>query len=135
MTQGNSRVATGVTPGTADASAYAPLRHPVFRALWLASLASNRHCESGGGSARQARRPTSANTSLVRVGPKRAEVWRTGAGYATDRSWNGGHLAGAPAVGDPEGFDRRLLRLAGPSPRGAGGTAAPYNGRDSGIAP
>ena len=41
MTQGNSRGATGVMPGTADASAYAPLRQPVFRALWLASLVSN----------------------------------------------------------------------------------------------
>ena len=41
MTPGNSRVATGVTPGTGDSSAYAPLRQPVFRALWLASLASN----------------------------------------------------------------------------------------------
>jgi MFS family permease len=30
-----------VRPGTADASAYAPLRQPVFRALWLASLVSN----------------------------------------------------------------------------------------------
>jgi hypothetical protein len=39
MTQGNSRGATGVAPGTADASAYAPLRQPVFRALWIASLA------------------------------------------------------------------------------------------------
>jgi hypothetical protein len=33
MTPGNSRGATGVKPGTADASAYAPLRRPVFRAL------------------------------------------------------------------------------------------------------
>jgi hypothetical protein len=41
MTQGNSRGAAGVTPGAADASAYAPLRRPVFRALWLASLATN----------------------------------------------------------------------------------------------
>jgi MFS family permease len=41
MIQGNSRGATDVTPGTGDASAYAPLRQPVFRALWLASLASN----------------------------------------------------------------------------------------------
>src|SRR5260370_3289412 len=41
MTQGNSRGAAGVTPGTADASAYAPLRQPVFRALWIASLATN----------------------------------------------------------------------------------------------
>src|SRR6516162_4662123 len=41
MTQGNSRGATGRTPGTAEASASAPLRQPVFRALWLASLASN----------------------------------------------------------------------------------------------
>jgi MFS family permease len=41
MTQGNSHGAVGVTPGTVDASAYAPLRHPVFRALWIASLATN----------------------------------------------------------------------------------------------
>jgi hypothetical protein len=41
MTPGNSRAATGVRPGTADASAYAPLRQPVFRALWIASLVSN----------------------------------------------------------------------------------------------
>src|SRR5215468_3194461 len=41
MTQGNSRGATGVMPGTAEASAYAPLRQPVFRALWIASLVSN----------------------------------------------------------------------------------------------
>ena len=40
MTQGNSRGATGVMPGTAEASAYAPLRQPVFRALWLASRRS-----------------------------------------------------------------------------------------------
>src|SRR5262249_43129037 len=33
--------ATAMTPGTAEASAYAPLRQPVFRALWLASLVSN----------------------------------------------------------------------------------------------
>src|SRR6267154_1690106 len=41
MTQGNSRGAIGVMQGTADASAYAPLRQPVFRALWIASLVSN----------------------------------------------------------------------------------------------
>ena len=41
MTQGNSLNAAGVTPGAADASAYAPLRQPVFRALWIASLATN----------------------------------------------------------------------------------------------
>ena len=41
MTEGNSRGATGVRLGTADASAYAPLRQPVFRALWIASLVSN----------------------------------------------------------------------------------------------
>jgi hypothetical protein len=33
MTQGNSRGATSVMPGTADASAYVPLRQPAFRAL------------------------------------------------------------------------------------------------------
>jgi MFS family permease len=41
MTPRNSFGATGVRPGTADASAYAPLRQPVFRALWIASLVSN----------------------------------------------------------------------------------------------
>jgi MFS family permease len=41
MTQGDSPGATAVSPGTGDASAYAPLRRPVFRALWTASLASN----------------------------------------------------------------------------------------------
>ena len=43
MTQGNSRGAAGVTPGTADA--FSPrmllLRQPVFRVLWIASLATN----------------------------------------------------------------------------------------------
>ena len=38
MTQATGQ---GLTPGAADASAYAPLRQPVFRALWIASLASN----------------------------------------------------------------------------------------------
>jgi hypothetical protein len=37
MTQANRLGAAGVTPGAADASAYAPLRRPVFRALWIAS--------------------------------------------------------------------------------------------------
>jgi hypothetical protein len=32
MTQANRLGAAGVMPGTADASAYAPLRRPVFRA-------------------------------------------------------------------------------------------------------
>src|SRR5262249_43384498 len=41
MNQGKSRGAAGVAPDTGDASAYAPLRRPVFRALWVASLASN----------------------------------------------------------------------------------------------
>ncbi|HJZ59701.1 MAG TPA: MFS transporter [Gemmataceae bacterium] len=41
MTQANSGSATERTPGTGDASAYAPLRRPIFRALWIASLASN----------------------------------------------------------------------------------------------
>src|SRR5439155_23523488 len=41
MTQGNSRGATGVTAGTGDGTAHAPLRRPMFRALWVASLASN----------------------------------------------------------------------------------------------
>jgi hypothetical protein len=41
MAPGNSRDAVGVRPDTADASAYAPLRQPVFRALWIASLVSN----------------------------------------------------------------------------------------------
>ncbi len=40
MTQRNRRGATGVMPGAAEASAYAPLRQPVFRALWIASLES-----------------------------------------------------------------------------------------------
>jgi len=35
MTQGNSRGAIGLMQGAADASAYAPLRQPVFRALWM----------------------------------------------------------------------------------------------------
>ena len=41
MTPGNGRAATGVRPGTADASACAPLRQPGFRSPWLDSLASN----------------------------------------------------------------------------------------------
>src|SRR5947207_14894083 len=39
MTQGNSPGETGMVLGTGDA--YAPLQRPVFRALWVASLASN----------------------------------------------------------------------------------------------
>ena len=41
MSPGNSGGATTVAPGSAGPSAFAPLRRPVFRALWLASLASN----------------------------------------------------------------------------------------------
>jgi MFS family permease len=41
MTQVNSPVESGVTPETGEGSAYAPLRRPVFRTLWTASLASN----------------------------------------------------------------------------------------------
>jgi len=41
MTQGNSHGAIGLMQGAADASAYAPLRQPVFRVPWIASLAGS----------------------------------------------------------------------------------------------
>jgi hypothetical protein len=41
MTPGNSHSTTGVASASANAAAYAPLRQPIFRAPWLASLVSN----------------------------------------------------------------------------------------------